>query len=95
MIIPLLVLNLVQLHCGDAHLRGSAEPSPDGKTYLMIVDDNGGEACEDFIVDGKVWPHSLNEKGEIDPGIHTIECGGSIEFAIPRGVIFSFDYWGP
>ncbi|WP_205720209.1 hypothetical protein [Fodinibius halophilus] len=74
-------------------MRGSTKPSEDGKTYLSIVDDNGGK-CGPILVDGKVWQYELNEAGPISPGTHTIECGTKIEFTIPDSVIFRFDYWG-
>ena len=79
---------------GKRHLRGSTEASKNGKTYLVIVDDNAS-ACHEIKIDGKVWPHKKNEAGLISPGIHKIECGGEIEFEIPSGVIFYFNYWGP
>jgi hypothetical protein len=81
--------------CNEGHLRGRAEPSPDGRTYLIIDDDNGGHACDVFIVDGAPWPHALHEKGEIAPGEHTIACGGEIGFVVPAGTTFFFNYWGP
>jgi len=43
----------------------------------------------------KIWSHSIGEAGLITPGHHKIQCGGWIEFDIPEGVVFHFDYWGP
>jgi len=80
--------------CGDGYLRGAVEPSPDGKTYLAVIDDNGG-GCGPIKIDGKIWDHPIGQPGKISPGTHVIECGGKIEFAVPVGVIFKFDYWGP
>ena len=80
--------------CGKSNLRGTFEASRDGKTYLAVIDDNGGH-CGPIRVDGKPWPHPIGEAGHIDPGHHRISCGGEIEFDIPRGVVFKFDYWGP
>lgn len=80
---------------GDGYLRGSVTPSPDGKTYLAVVDDTGGVACRTILVDGETWTHSLGEPGEVQPGLHTIECGGKMQFTVPEGVVFNFDYWGP
>lgn len=80
--------------CSDGYLRGSVEKSNDGKTYLSVVDDNGGK-CGPIIIDGKIWPYKIGEAGAISPGHHKIECGGWVEFEIPSGVIFHFDYWGP
>ena len=90
---------LLPISCGwlfnsDGHLRGSTIESSDGRTYLSILDDNGG-GCGPIQVDGQVWPHKIGVPGLISPGIHRIECGGELEFEIPPGVIFSFDYWGP
>ncbi len=80
--------------CDDGFLRGRVEKSTDGKTYLAVVDDNGGH-CGPLTVDGKIWPYKINEVGPITPGGHVIDCGGSISFTVPAGVIFKFDYWGP
>jgi hypothetical protein len=80
--------------CDDGYLRGSITKSNDGKTYLSVIDDNGGK-CGPIIVDDKVWPYKIGEAGPINPGRHKIECGGWMTFEIPAGVIFYFDYWGP
>jgi len=80
--------------CDDGHLRGAVNPSADGKTYLVIVADNGGQ-CGPIFVNGKKWEYKINEAGSISPGVHTIKCGTEIQFEIPQGVVFSFDYWGP
>ena len=82
------------LACDDGYLRGSVATSADGKTYLEVLDDNGGQ-CGPLIVDGKPWPHAIGVAGPIQPGTHRIECGGEIEFTVPSGTVFSFDYWGP
>ena len=88
----LLILTLVS--CGDGILRGWEEKSDDGLTYLVIQDNNGGE-CGILFVDGKEWKYGIDVKGRVEPGLHTIECGGAIEFEIKEGTIFYFDYWGP
>ena len=80
--------------CSTGVLRGTYKASEDRRTYLAVVDDNGGH-CGPIKVDGKVWPHPIGEAGPIDPGPHTIACGGEISFDIPRGVVFKFNYWGP
>jgi hypothetical protein len=86
--------------CDDGHLRGAVTPSTDGKTYLAVVDDNGGE-CGPIYVDGRPWKKPLEEPREIRPGVHKIACepvqgdDGSISFRVPAGVVFRFDYWGP
>jgi hypothetical protein len=80
--------------CTHRQLRGSATPSQDGYTYLAVMDDNGGK-CGPIKVDGKIWPFSIGQAGRIEPGSHTIECGGTIQFDLPKDVLFKFDYWGP
>ncbi|RUL65769.1 hypothetical protein EKH79_03395 [Dyella dinghuensis] len=90
----LIIITVLIAACSDRPLRGAAAPSPDGKTYLAVVDDNGG-ACGPLKVDGKVWSHRMGEEVPVEPGKHTIECGAVITFEIPRGTIFKFDYWGP
>ncbi len=90
----LLTLVIALAACDDGYLRGAVTISSDGKTYLAVVDDNGG-GCGPIIVDGIVWPHKIGEAGAIDAGHHKIQCGGWIEFDIPKGVVFHFDCWGP
>jgi len=90
----LLVVSIALAGCDDGYLRGSVTPSSDGKTYLAVVDDNGG-ACGPLLLDGKRWPYKIGELGPVLPGRHRIECGGWIDFDIPQGVVFKFDYWGP
>jgi len=90
----LLLGTLVLIGCNDRHLRGSVKASQDGGTYLAVADDNGGQ-CGPIKVDGAPWPHKLKVAAPIRPGTHTIECGTSLSFEIPPGVVFSFDYWGP
>ncbi|MBN1498862.1 MAG: hypothetical protein JW982_01790 [Spirochaetes bacterium] len=93
-ILILLFISSLLLTACRKYLRGTTEKSHDGRTYLMVTDDNGG-ACSQIKVDGNPWKARLNEKGEITPGVHIIECGGEIEFFIPEGTVFKFDYWGP
>lgn len=81
----------------NRNLRGSYLPSDDQRTYLVIVDDNGG-ACEPLLIDRAAWLHSKGERGPISPGDHLIQCGSDdsgMSFTVPQGTIFSFDYWGP
>ena len=75
-------------------LRGRYIESIDGKTYLVIEDNNGGE-CGPIYVDRKIWSHGLNEKGEVQPGRHSIECGTGNSFVVKEGTTFYFNYWGP
>jgi hypothetical protein len=90
----LLMSTLACLGCDDGHLRGAISPSKDGKTYLAVVDDNGGK-CGPLTVDGKEWSQPIDKPRLIDPGSHVIKCGTEITFSIPPGVLFKFDYWGP
>ena len=82
--------------CAKHDLRGRAVPSPDGKTYLVVEDANGG-ACGPIRVDGRKWPHATHAPGAIDPGVHRIDCGGASELRleIRAATTFHFDYWGP
>jgi hypothetical protein len=85
---------LVSAGCGGRDLRGSWSPSGDGKTYLAVDDDNGGQ-CGPIKVDGQVWPHKIGEAGQVKPGTHTIESCGEMKFDICPGVVYRFNYWGP
>ena len=80
--------------CDDGYPRGKVSPSPDGETYFAVIDDNGGH-CGPMKLDGALWQHPIGERAKVQPGKHTIECGGSITFEVPKGVVFEFDYWGP
>jgi hypothetical protein len=91
---PILAAAIFATGCDDGELRGRTDDSKDGKTYLIVADDNGGH-CGPIRVDGKVWPHALNVPGAVAPGDHRIECGGEIEFRIDSGKTFRVDYWGP
>lgn len=86
-------LALAAIACDDGHLRGSVSPSSDGHTYLMVVDDGG---CNVLTVDGAMWRHG-RARARIAPGEHRIACdgGSGIDFDVPEGVVFGFDYWGP
>ncbi|WP_300424485.1 hypothetical protein [uncultured Thalassolituus sp.] len=79
---------------GDGHLRGQVSLSDDGKTYFAVLKDNG-EHCYPIKLDGNEWSYGLGEIREIAPGVHTIEACREIEFNIPEGMVFEFDYWGP
>lgn len=79
--------------CDDSPLRGKIAASPDGKTYLVLADDQNGCAIS---LDGKSWPVPNGARYSVSPGRHVIACHDSeIEFDIPEGVVFTFDYWGP
>lgn len=75
-------------------LRGRYKSSEDGKTYLVIEDDNGGK-CGPLYVDQKLWSHGIGAKGEVLPGEHSIECGTWMGVDIKEGTTYFFDYWGP
>ena len=88
------LLLMIFVGCDNGHLRGDVTQSKDGNTYLSVVDDNGGK-CGPIFVDGKEWKYKIGEPGSISPGHHSIKCGTEIEFEIPKGVVFRFNYWGP
>ncbi|MBI1424061.1 MAG: hypothetical protein GC149_11385 [Gammaproteobacteria bacterium] len=90
----ILFLILLQSCTDDGHLRGAVEPSKDGKTYFGVIDNNGGK-CGPLLLDGKPWKLPIGQVALIEPGEHVIQCGANINFTIPRGVIYKFDYWGP
>jgi hypothetical protein len=78
---------------GNHGLRGSVEPSPDGKTYLSFDDDNGGRCS--LLVDKQKWPYPLHTAGVVGAGKHLVDCGGEIEISISPATTFHFAYWGP
>jgi hypothetical protein len=78
----------------DADIRGESKSSPDGRTYLIIADDNGGQ-CGPLTVDGALWPHRINEPGTVRPGPHVIACGTEMAIHVDSGQTYRFDYWGP
>jgi hypothetical protein len=90
--VGLLVLALIA--CAERELRGRSTRSPDGQTYLVIADDNGGQ-CGPLRVDGAVWPHAVGVAGRIQPGEHTVACGTEVTIRVDSGRTFRFDYWGP
>ena len=83
--------------CAHQDLRGSSKRSVDGKTYLVIDDDNGGQ-CGSLLVDAKPWPHAVHAPGPVAPGLHQVACGSqsnSLSFRVDSGRTYHFDYWGP
>lgn len=58
---------LCAIGCAAHELRGSTAPSRDGRTYLVIAGDNGGQ-CGPLTVDGAPWPHAVAVPGAITPG---------------------------
>lgn len=85
---------VVALACVSRSTRGWWEHSSDGKTWLVIEDDNR-TACRQIEIDGKPWPYAVHQRGSIEPGVHTMRCGVEIKFEIRAGTVFHFDYWGP
>ncbi len=76
--------------CRSGDIRGSSKPSQDGKTYLIVADDNGG-TCP-LKLDGKLWTHPKGEAALIVPGHHTLSsCGSDIGFVVQKGVVYTFD----
>jgi hypothetical protein len=86
---------LLGVTCGSGPVsRGEVSPSGNGKTYLVVDDDNGG-GCGPVLVDGTPWGHALHTPGEISPGTHIIESCASLSFEVAAGTTFRFNYWGP
>lgn len=50
-------------------LRGHWTPTSDGRTRLVVDDDNGG-GCVPIVIDGQLWPHARGVAGDIAPGSH-------------------------
>ena len=75
------------------HLRGNVSSSEDGRTYLSVMDNNGG-ACPLYL-NGKEWSYALGERVLVEAGTHVLKACSEIEFDIPEGVVFEFNYWGP
>lgn len=92
----MVIVLLFALACAEKNLRGRPARSSDGKTYLVVDDDNGG-ACGPIFVDGRPWPYPVHVPGPITPGSHTTRCGdgGDVAFVVGEGTTFHFDYWGP
>jgi hypothetical protein len=80
--------------CTQRDLRGRVVPSADGRTYL-VIDDPNASACDRIHIDGRPWTHPTGVAGRIAPGLHTLSCGGDIQFRIQPRTTFHFDYWGP
>ena len=96
-VISVLACLFLVIGCAKHELRGKAVGSADGKTYL-VVDDNNGGGCGAILVDRREWSHALHTPGAIEPGTHQISCGNVdhfISFDIAAGTTFHFDYWGP
>jgi hypothetical protein len=88
------LVGLAVISCTAHDLRGSSTPSPDGRTYLVIADDNGGQ-CGPLTVDGAPWPHAVGVPGAIEPGDHLVACGSEVAVRVDSGRTFRLDYWGP
>lgn len=92
--VRLVCVALIGAACSGGDIRGQSTASPDGQTYLIVADDNGGK-CGPLLVDGKQWPQPINSPGKVQPGEHTIACGGEITVQVDSGQTYRFDYWGP
>jgi hypothetical protein len=88
------LLVLAMIGCNTHDLRGSSIPSPDGRTYLVIADDNGGQ-CGPLTVDRAPWPHAVGALGAVKPGDHLVACGSEVAIRVDSGQTFRLDYWGP
>jgi len=92
--LTLLTLAFCSCSKNKSELRGTYSPSLDGRTYLIIMDNNGGH-CGPILVDGKAWKHSIGQIGEVQPGAHTVACNTELTININPGVVYHFNYWGP
>ncbi len=92
LICVLLFLLLISA-CYHKELRGKVYPSKDNNSYLIIEKNCGSDLK--IRVDGKIWPYKLGEMGPIQPGAHTLTCGGDLKIIIESGTVYHFDYWGP
>jgi len=88
------LVGLSVIGCTAHDLRGSSTPSLDGQTYLVVVDDNGGQ-CGPLTVDGAPWPHAVGVAGAIIPGDHIVTCGTEVAVRVESGQTYRLDYWGP
>jgi hypothetical protein len=82
--------------CGQHDLRGTWKPSPDGKTYLVVDDDYGGD--RPLVLDGHPWTAKKGVAAPISPGVHVLGRRGidsGCSFEARAGMTFRFDYWGP
>ena len=82
-------------NCQERDLRGTTTPSVDGGTYFVLADTSG---CKSVLVDGKKWSYAIGMLGPIGDGKHSIACGDpdlAIEFEVPLGKTYGFDYWWP
>lgn len=75
----------------NRNLRGWWKQSNDGRTYLVIEDDEGGDGDNgrQCFLDGKPWPHKVGERGEIQPGGHEIGCLAKVGFTVEAGTEFT------
>jgi hypothetical protein len=95
LVLVLVLVALFTAACKRRDLRGAAKPSPDGKTYLVVDDDNNG-ACP-LMLDRQPWTLKKGVAGPVTPGVHSLGCKGEdgIAFRVEHGTTFHFDYWGP
>ena len=85
--------------CTRRDLRGWWKASDDGKTYL-VIEDNEGEGLHkgtrnQCTLDDHIWPYQIGERGEIAPGVHEVACPAKVSFKVQAGTEYHFDYWGP
>ena len=83
--------------CRNRNLRGWWRATSDGKTYMVIDDDDRGTGADgnQCYLDGKPWPHKVGERGEIEPGEHEVGCPANVGFVVQPATEFHLDYWGP
>ncbi len=88
------MLSTVLIAACSGEMRGTQEPSTDGKTYLLF-EELDGPTCRTVFVNGKAWPHKLGVAGEVKPGETVVKCSGEVGIVVKPGHTFRFNYWGP
>lgn len=69
-----------------------AGSAPDDRPYFEVFD-GPGRACDVVKFDGVAWSHPNGVAIAISEGKHQFQCGGDvITFAIPKGMIYKFDF---
>src|SRR2546423_951409 len=81
--------------CAKRDARGWWKPSTDGKTYFVLDDGDGAQKGQFCLLDDKVWPYGVGERGEIEPGSHQIGCRSTVAFKVEKGMEYHFDHWAP
>jgi len=93
-LLSIIIFSFLVFGCAEYELRGKVTQSEDGKTYLVVLDDNGGK-CGPITLNGVLWPYPLGVAGKVKPGGKILKCGATIGFDVRKGTTFHVTYWGP